>query len=325
MEGGEQEPQPTVNIEKADGEVLEFPKDVWDDLRKDQKNALGKVKGYNNLRRSKVGRPLVLYEDPPARPLNKGAEDNGQALQKTECIVCGDVAQPDDPRAGVCTKGCMLCPKCFRGEVEHILIRHIQLHGLDPDQDRAKCRICPDGTHSAEALKNKFMRKRKGGGATAFEELVRHAMQKNKDDAVAAAKQQVRDELLEGAAGRLVLYEQMCQLEHTCKCPGCPAYVTSDITGCMAVKCTCGGYFCGYCVDYYSRDSIQAHAHVRQCPSNPNGSLWTTPEMAFSKLTYAQLVQFAENNPEFVATLGPWYAAMMKKQQDAANPANRNN
>ncbi len=46
-------------------------------------------------------------------------------------------------------------------------------------------------------------------------------------------------------------------------CPNCQCSFVSD--GCEAVKCKCGFHFCNVCLVFKTRDSQNAHAHVREC------------------------------------------------------------
>jgi hypothetical protein len=56
----------------------------------------------------------------------------------------------------------------------------------------------------------------------------------------------------------------------TNRCPGCQAPF-SDFVACASVKCGCGTYFCGLCLEYQNPDSHTTHMHVKDhCGYNPN-------------------------------------------------------
>ena len=51
-------------------------------------------------------------------------------------------------------------------------------------------------------------------------------------------------------------------------CPHCDA-VFYDFDGCLALRCDCGGFFCALCFKACASNQ-EAHAHARECASNPN-------------------------------------------------------
>ena len=62
------------------------------------------------------------------------------------------------------------------------------------------------------------------------------------------------------------------------KCPRCK-HVFIDFTGCFAIVCNCGAYFCAWCLQM-CRDSAYCHAHVLACEHNLDraGGYFSTEE-----------------------------------------------
>ena len=58
----------------------------------------------------------------------------------------------------------------------------------------------------------------------------------------------------------------------TQRCPHCEA-AFYDFTGCAAVMCRCGGYFCACCLEGFSGNQ-ECHDHVRTCPWNHKRDFW---------------------------------------------------
>ena len=70
---------------------------------------------------------------------------------------------------------------------------------------------------------------------------------------------------------------RMCEEARTLACPHCGRQFV-DFDGCAALRCTCGRYFCAMCLAPCGGDSDSVHAHVVQCPHNPVGHYYVSPE-----------------------------------------------
>lgn len=68
----------------------------------------------------------------------------------------------------------------------------------------------------------------------------------------------------------------------TMHCPSCSAAVL-DWSGCMAVECNCGSFFCGFCFAACGTDNSAAHRHVMDCRLNGTGGYFVTEATIGSK------------------------------------------
>jgi hypothetical protein len=59
------------------------------------------------------------------------------------------------------------------------------------------------------------------------------------------------------------------------ECPHCGA-VFYDFDGCLALRCTCGGYFCALCFQGFA-NSDDVHDHVNQCTKNTSPGEYFMP------------------------------------------------
>lgn len=155
------------------------------------------------------------------------------------CLVC------QSTRATVLTSrvcGHGLCDECLDRTVEHQ--RSHRLH-------------CPCGAPDA-AIDPRLL------SETAFDRWRRAPRTEDDDDARARLSERPLP------AGLRDVAAHASDVARTCRCPHCHRRFV-DFDGCLALQCTCGGFFCALC-EAPCASNEEAHTHVQTgCPHNPEG------------------------------------------------------
>ena len=200
------------------------------------------------------------------------------------CSIC-----MDESRYGItCSEAHFTCATCVTDHVHHACVDELQARRRR--EGRVVCPKAPRECSAAPFLDKDLARHLPDAVFAEYsrsrEELIEARMNEEKDasvkEAVEAERRRVR-ELSERKQRidrvRMKIVDEVL----TMTCPKGHAYL--DFNGCCALRCGhCGLHFCAWCLQGSADDNAN-HAHVRQCPSKPQGvdPYFPSPRSAFDE------------------------------------------